>query len=190
MKYIIEGLDRVGKNLLIDGILDKLGYHQVIHYSKPKILSYHSHDIYSSVETMKLNALRAYQQASFRTMFQLLNSPYLKLILNRGHLGEAVYAERYRGYDGDYVFDMEEQFHVEDMNDVRLILLTENLTMSQHFQDDGLSLGKETDRADEQELFINAFQRSRIKNKREICVTDTGTGKFRPAGDILIEALQ
>lgn len=180
--YIIEGLDRLGKSTLIENIQQKFGFYQVIHYQKPKIL-----DRY--VEDMPGKEAWTYQTESFVSMFQLIES-CSRLILDRAHLGECVYAPMYRKYDGDYVFDLEKSFGMELEDDVRLILLTEDFDRSKHFVDDGLSLGSADKRAHEQRLFIDAFNKSIFPDKKIICVTDPITGKFRSQEDILKEATE
>ncbi len=103
-KFLIEGLDRLGKDTLIEGIQNRLGYHQVLHYSKPLELDCYLRD-------PSFSAQRHYQEASFRTMFHLLRDAHdANIICNRAHLGECVYAPLYRGYSGEYVFDIERDF--------------------------------------------------------------------------------
>jgi len=76
-------------------------------------------------------------------------------------LGEVVYAKRYRHYCGRYVFEMEKQFEIA-LKETRMILLyTSNTHM---LQDDGKSHDF-TKRNEEQEDFLDAFERSRIENK-------------------------
>jgi len=170
---MIEGLDRLGKDTLIEGIQSLLGYHQVLHYSKPMALKKY------------LNDLQMYQRVSFTVMFDLLNS-YHRIICNRAHLGECVYAPLYRGYDGNYVFDIEDKF---DTSNTRLILLTEDFKIARHFVDDGLSLGAIENREREQNMFIEAFEKSTIEDKRIICVTDEKLGGFKPKHRVLELAL-
>jgi thymidylate kinase len=176
-KFLIEGIDRLGKSTLISNIQHKLGYHQVLHFSKPLKLECYG------------DSLRAYQEMSFRNMFTMLSSPFSRIICDRAHLGEDVYSPFYRQYPGDYVFELEHAFHVQENKNVRLILLTEDFETSKHFLDDGDSLGPITARAAEQARFVSAFEKSIIADKRAICVTDQGLGGFRTPRDILAEAL-
>ena len=193
-KYIIEGIDRLGKDTLINGILNKRGFHQVLHYSIPlKLAAYNhgtnGHTVLSDAEEEKL-AYFQYQRASFRTMFTILrDATFAHMIFNRAHLGECVYAPLYRGYSGDYIFDLEEDFKIKDNTNVRLILLTEDFDVAEHFVDDGESLGSIKNRRIEQELFLAAFEQSKIRDKRIICVTDPAVGGFKPKEWILNEAL-
>lgn len=111
------------------------------------------------------------------------------MIFNRSWLGESVYANMYRGYDGNYVFDLEKIAGIHTLQKTRLILLTEDFDVARHFVDDGESLGPIEKRAEEQARFIEAFNRSIIMDKRIICVTDPETGGFKSKDSILSEAL-
>lgn len=186
--YAIEGLDRLGKSSLIDGILNHAGYYQVLHFSKPQVL-----DTYQTTKPepgvpVKSLPLWHYQRASFRNSMILAQSK-ARLIFDRWHLGEAVYSPLYRGFSGDYVFDFERIHQLDTAYHIKLILLTENFAVSRHFTDDGESFDI-TKREKEQELFLAAFERSVIPNKQVICVTDKAHGGFRKTCDILAEALK
>lgn len=187
MQYLIEGLDRLGKDTLINSILHKRGFHHVLHFSKPTVLETYSFGESTDPIEGKREALYQYQRASFWNMFTLLEAQRSSLICNRAHLGECVYAPMYRGYAGDYVFDLENQFNVKSMHMTRLLLLVENFAVSKHFADDGDSFDV-TKREQEQELFIAAFERSKFGHKRIICVTADG-GLFKDRRVILEEAL-
>lgn len=180
MKYLIEGLDRLGKDTLIQGILNTRGYHQVVHFSKPQVLA--------AYDTCP-DPLQEYQYRSFKNLFRCLESAkFYHLICNRAHLGEVVYSPLYRGYSGEYVFQLERDHLAHQWYDTRLILLTENFKVSRHFVDDGLSFDV-SKRQKEQELFLSAFESSAIKDKRIICVT-AEDGTFRAAADILADAVK
>ena len=185
--FAIEGLDRLGKSTLIEGIRNALGYYEVIHFSKPQKLQAYSGGF--PVQGVPPSSLQVYhyQQESFRNSMILARSG-ARIIFDRWHLGEAVYSPMYRFYNGDYVFDFERN-HNLDIADIRLILLTEDFGVSRHFVDDGQSLGTVNDREEEQNRFIGAFNRSVIRDKRIISVTDPGLGGFKPKDWILAEAL-
>ena len=184
---LVEGLDRLGKSTLVEIIQQELGYFQVIHFGKPKQLKfYEQKDSDGFVSTGKSAYL--YQRASFDNMFQLLNST-ARVIFDRAHLGECVYSPIYRNYSGNYVYDLERDYGIGDNQTTKLILLVENMSIAEHFVDDGLSFDI-TKRQQEQDLFEEAFHKSIIKNKQIICVTDSTTGQFRSKEDILKEALQ
>lgn len=184
----VEGLDRLGKSTLIDGIRNRLGYYEVIHFSKPqKLEAYRGALPVAGVPTESLQAYH-YQHEGFHSSMLLAKSG-ARLIFDRWHLGEAVYAPLYRGYSGNYVFDLEEQHDLHLARGVRLILLTEDFDLARHFVDDGESLGPIEKREEEQDRFIAAFHRSSIVDKRVICVTDPTTGSFKPKSQVLEEAL-
>lgn len=189
--YAIEGLDRLGKSTLIDGLVDKLGYYQIIHFGKPKKLSAYTnsyHVDYPEYTKIKNPDLYFYQKESFLNSMIMANSG-ARIIFDRWHLGEAVYANMYRGYNGDYVFDLEKSFKLDESVNLRLILLVEDFNKANHFVDDGDSLGPIEKRFQEQEKFLSAFDRSIIKDKKIVCVTDTNTGKFRSKEEILQEVI-
>lgn len=174
MKYIIEGIDRLGKSTLVDGILHTRGYHLVIHYDKPKKL-----DKYNLEHA---HPYQIYQQKVNDNMFKLIETPGLDIIFDRGHLGECVYAPLYRQYSGEYVFGMESMTY---LSDVKLILLT-----TSNFDicvDDGESFNF-ANKEQEQQLFIDAYNKS-IMNKVMIDVYNPVLNTFKAPIDILLEAI-
>lgn len=185
MKLIVEGLDRTGKDTLIAGVQDRRGYHLPLHFQKPPRLR--------AYEGGPGTPERRFQEASFRAMFAALRAPGLPVVCNRGHLGECVYAPLYRGYAGDYVFDLEREAQGTDgagLAGVRLVLLVEDLAKARHHADDGAGFGRTPDeRRREQDLFLEAFARSTIVDKRVVSVTDAETGGFRLPADVLRDAI-
>lgn len=173
MKYIIEGIDRLGKSTLVKNMLNELGYHQVIHLAKPKIIEKYTKE--------SGDPLQRFQYEQYINYFEMLRAPNLNLIFDRGHLGEAVYSPIYRGYSGDYVF--KEEYTVS--SDVRLILLT---TSDFSFLKDDGGGHNWANKEKEQDRFIDAFNKSTIKNKVLIDVSN-GTGGFKSAKTILDLAL-
>lgn len=186
--FAIEGIDALGKSTLIDGIRDQLGYYEVIHFNKPQKLSIYSGAApVTGVPPQSLQVYH-YQQESFRNSMLLAKSG-ARIIFDRWHLGEVVYSPMYRFYDGSFVFDFERSHAIDAVSNLRLILLIEDFDISNHFIDDGQSLGTKADREEEQQRFLTAFWRSTIRDKRVICVTDQATGSFKPKDRILAEAL-
>ena len=184
-KIVVEGIDRLGKDTLLRGIQDRRGFYLVLRYEKPPIL-----DCYAQGDATH-PPQRRYQEASFRTLLKILClQSDIRILCNRSHLGEFVYAPLYRQYSGEYVFELEREFRLNERPDIRLILLTEDFQRSRHFLDDGNSLGRSGSRQAEQALFMNAFQRSAITDKRVICVTNPDSGAFRHSDEILEEALR
>ena len=158
-QYIIEGIDRLGKSTLIDAIIQKKGYHPVIHYQKPKVLDLYENSVFGPEYE--------YQYASFVSGFELL-SHGTPMIFDRFHLGEAVYSDLYRGYSGDYVFDLEKHYDVANWHNVQLILLT--TSDFDILEDDGQGFDF-SKKEHEQELFLHAFDKSIIPNKHLIDIT-------------------
>lgn len=189
MNFIIEAVDRLGKSTLVQNIQQLLGYHTVIHYEKPKPLEYYNDTFGGIMNT--LPPLGKYQYHSFSQGFDMLRYSD-RIIFDRFHLGEIVYSPRYRGYDGNYVFELEKQFtsSIDSWSkgyskNVKMILLT--TSNFSFIQDDGLSFdfsAKET----EQEDFIAAFHRSTMPNKVLIDVHN-GNGGFKSTDQILKEAI-
>jgi thymidylate kinase len=150
MKIIVEGPDRVGKDTLILELTD---------YFTEKGEIYHN--VY--YRNIKNRDVRTMSEKFFEDSLRLLKSDF-NIISNRSHLDEAVYGTMYRGYNGDYVFDLEKKVFPEEM-DVVLILLTdepENLIK----REDGKSFSaKLEDKKRELSLFEHAFAMSRAKHK-------------------------
>jgi len=182
--FLIEGLDRLGKDTLIDGLLNRYGYAEVHHRKKPLSLSF-----YNNFATPNRSGLQLYQSSCFKHDMQLLKVSELcgiKNIFNRAWLGEAVYSNLYRGYDGNYVFELENECDLHKLQSTRLILLIEDFNTSKHFVDDGDSFDI-SKRVEEQDMFVRAFDKSLIKDKRIVCVTDFRTGQFKSKEQILEE---
>lgn len=186
--FIIEGVDRLGKSTLIENIQQKLGFYNVIHYQKPKQLAFFSEEHKAQ---NKLMCLENYQYASFKSMFKLIASEE-PFIMDRGHLGEVVYSERYRGYSGDYVMELEKKAlwlwnyntAIKDPYPAKLILLT--TSDFSFIKDDGNSFDFSA-KANEQDSFIRAFNNS-VMPKILIDVSNRN-GSFKDPQDILAEAL-
>ena len=193
---ICEGGDRLGKDSLIKGIKDRLGYFNTVHYQKPELLECFLNEARTSQgkpdnfvdDQIRRYAFMTYQRKSFSDMFAMLSSEQ-RYIMNRAHLGEYVYSPRYRKYDGSYVFDLENKFtndHGSKFTDTTLLILLHTSDFS-FIKDDGLSFDWEK-KEEEQNDFIRAFERSNIKNKVMIDVCD-GIGNFVPKETILSSVL-
>jgi hypothetical protein len=175
--FVIDGIDRLGKNTLIDGIRDELGYFEMIHFQKPQVLRAYADSA---------APLITYQYESFKNGFLALQSG-ARFIFNRSWIGEAVYGPLYRSTNASWIWNLEQEMGARFLP-VRLILLTEDFEKSTHFVDDGLSFDPSA-RQSEQARFIHAFGKSEIQDKRLICVTDPVTGGWRRREDILAEAI-
>lgn len=188
--FMLDGIDHLGKTTLVEGIKDALGFFYTVHLEKPKLLKHYAELVSSGkvdelldiIGVVKNKELFLYQ---FNTFINMFTPTLTKVIYDRSHLGEAVYSDLYRGYRGDYVFDIEGCSDLKEH--ARLILLTEDFSISNHFKDDGLSFDP-SKRQVEQTMFIDAFNKSSIVDKRIINVT-APDGSFRPKEDILQEAI-
>jgi hypothetical protein len=114
-----------------------------------------------------------YSKRLYDDMFKLMLSAKEKninVIFNRAHLGETVYSPLYRGYSGDYVFDIEKNY----VNELREELYLITLVNDPHIvwgRDDGNSLSKnEEEIKAEVDGFRRAHRLSKIKNKLMINV--------------------
>lgn len=198
MNIIIEGVDRLGKGTLIQGLKNELGATVHIHYQKPELLKYYIEQAKVELSGMeeapsegdiKKLALKLYQHNSFSLMFHMLDNVAFGLILDRAHLGEMVYAPRYRGYSGDYVLNLETVAGVSIMKDALVLLTSSDMSF---LQDDGLSFdfnAKEAEQLD----FITAFDRSAYRNKLmiDVCLKDVDGNslkRYAPA-ELILEAV-
>ena len=86
------------------------------------------------------------------------------LILDRGHISEAVYASMYRSYSGDYVWDLEKC--LKNKYNIYLIVLIDSVEKAVE-REDGLSLsnGNADKIGIETSKFAEAYKRSCIQNK-------------------------
>jgi len=185
-KFIIcEGTDNVGKDTQIDLIIKNMSDHvfHKLHYSALPFND--DKDKHSS-----------YSKKLYETMFRLMmkskiaNKPGdldINLIFNRSHLGETVYSPLYRGYSGDYVFDIEKKFTKALREDLYLITLV-NDPHTILKRDDGKSFyGNEEEVKAEVDGFKRAHHKSTIKNK---LLVNVGTMSAIEVSNILVEFLR
>jgi hypothetical protein len=163
--YVIEGIDRLGKSSLLEGIILKYGYFNKLHYSKPLIC-----EPYNDYQ----NPLLVYQSVSFYHGFELLEQKQLSFIFDRFTYGECVYSPLYREYSGDYVFSLERDYDVDRWDHVKVILLT--TSDFSIIEDDGLSFDF-SKKEQEQNMFIDTYEKSIFKHKQLIDVMDNGRRK-------------
>ena len=158
-KFVIfEGLDRCGKDTQI-GLLQKKFYPEIWH-------TFH----YSKIPFDEIPQHKEYSKALYEDMFSMMvdNSNHSRnLIFNRSHLGESVYAPLYRGYGGDYIFDIEKKFTESGTLDKSLYLIT--LVNDPEIlikRDDGDGFTKDAAGIQvEKEKFERAHRKTSIKNK-------------------------
>lgn len=175
MIIIVEGSDRTGKDTLIDNLKYFYMFPTAIEIKSSKLKNL------SGDSPLYFKYAVEYYRQWFNTMYNIANSSAnydSTFIFNRGHLSEFVYAQLYRNYSADFVFSLEKSFmtHIMNLHKVYLITLTDN-PHSLLLRDDGLSASKNgiRDVKKEQELFIEAHNKSVIKFKQLIDIRNKTT---------------
>jgi hypothetical protein len=175
----LRGLtDNTGKDTQQNLIIEKLSHYvfQKLHYSSLPFKN----------DTEKHTS---YSKKLYDDMFKLMLSAKandINIIFNRSHLGETVYSPLYRGYSGDYVFDIESKYVDELREDLYLITLTNDAHTIWN-RDDGKSFYKNEEGIKaELDGFKRAHRLSKIKNKLMINV---GTSSAEEISNIIIEFL-
>lgn len=167
MLIIIEGCDNVGKTTQSNFIKERMkdhGVFHVVHYSSLPFTDKETHIEYSH---------NLYDDMF--NMMHMLNNHGHNVIFDRSHLGESVYAPLYRGYSGDFIFDIEEKYSRHQFyNDLYLITLVNDPNIV-YSRDDGQSFyTNEQEVQNEIDGFVRAHRKSIIKNKLLINVGTLG----------------
>jgi thymidylate kinase len=167
MIYIFEGMDNCLKDTLIQLFRSKLSPQtQILKYNSPP----------AGISDVEL-----WQKAHFEDMFELmktnLNNSSRNLILNRAHLGEYVYSPIYRGYEGEWIFDLEKSFlHSSNLyqSSIKLFVFYDSDNSKLLFREDGNSFSNNNHENfdKERKRFIKAFEKSMILNKRMFDLSD------------------
>jgi thymidylate kinase len=179
-KYIIiEGTDNTGKSTQAEYLIKNLS-HMIFHK-----VHYSSLPFKEDKKKNQEYSLRMYNDM-FRMMTELKDSN-INVIFDRSHLGESVYSPLYRGYSGDYVFNLEKEYAEKLKNNLYLITLVNdpNIIMS---RDDGKSFyeNEEGIKA-EVDGFQRAHRMSHIKNKLLINV---GTMNAEDVSKLILNFMQ
>ena len=176
---IIEGTDNVGKDTQQNLIIEKMNeyvFHKFHYSSLP----------FKDDKEMHANYSKKMYDDMFKVMMNCKDKD-INFIFNRSHLGETVYSPLYRGYSGDYVFDIEKKFTKALRKDLYLITLT-NDPHTILKRDDGKSFyGNEEEVKAEVDGFRRAHRLSNIKNKLHINV---GTMSAIEVSNIIIDFLK
>ena len=161
---IVEGLDRCGKDTLINEFLEKYPNSKMVHWGYPQ----------GNTNQEKTD----YQKMSFEFFMKefkfLDNKNELDLLIwNRAHIGECVYGPLYRESEPEWIYELEKDYLLKD--NVYLVYLygdTEFLLKN----DDGESFTTDVNKKNhEAELFKAAVNKSLIKTKIKIKVNDGNT---------------
>ena len=176
---IIEGTDNVGKDTQQNLIIEQMNEY-VFH-------KFH----YSSLPFKEDKEMHAtYSKKMYDDMFKVMmncKDKDINFIFNRSHLGETVYSPLYRGYSGDYVFDIEKKYTKALRENLYLITLT-NDPHTILKRDDGKSFyGNEEEVKAEVDGFRRAHRLSSIKNKLHVNV---GTMSAIEVSNIIIDFLK
>lgn len=128
-----------------------------------------------------INNPEDWQKTHFKDMFDLISLSLAKssrnMILNRAHLGEYVYSPIYRGYEGNWIFDLEETFLniCNEYNDkIKLFVIYDSDNYQLNYREDGKSLSNNNhEKMDfERKRFIEAFEKSKFSHKKLFDISD------------------
>lgn len=164
---VIEGLDRCGKDTIIQHIVSKANNVVIRHCSFPK-----GDTIEEKVAYQKYSLSRELRMCGEYVKCEKIegDNPNDVYIFNRSHLGECVYGPMYRNSDPEWVYSLERE--CLDLDNTFLI----TLYASPEFivkQDDGLSFSNNVEKKKiEIEKFKDAHDKSAIKNKLYLQVND------------------
>ena len=175
---IIEGTDNVGKDTLISKIMEKYDVMTLIHCGKPK---------------SKEKPNESQDQLFDFYISNIVNNKYANsdvIIMNRSHIGEAVYGVLYRNRDQNEVLKKVHYWNLELMRcpviEVKYIqLLSTSERLLQNNEDgNSLSNGDSERIMKETELFTEAYVKSFL-DKKLVYVDNNGI--FRPKEEIFEE---
>lgn len=161
MILFIDGLDNVGKTTQIKKIIN--------HFNKEVFISIHHTAVKQKSAEDSICQTSAYTRDVF-SLARSRNDIGRSLIADRCHLSEMVYSKLYRGYDGDYVLDIEREYLtlLREIVLITLIDTPENVV----WREDGLSHSvKLEDKQKEIDAFVSAANRSKILNKHIINIS-------------------
>lgn len=162
---IVEGLDRCGKDTLIQRLMADHPHFIRSHFGFPKG---NTNEEKHEYQVRSFGQEFAIQKAIRQTYGAHYFSDGL-YVWNRSHIGECVYGPMYRGTDSNWIFDME-KFHFEDDDEVYLVYLHADIEFLLK-QDDGKSFTTDIEKKrTEARLFETAVDHSTIKNKLKIKV--------------------
>jgi hypothetical protein len=160
MNIYFEAPDRTGKDSQIKKLVSILCHDKPTH-----ILHYCAIKAKTPKESLYLS------KQLYTSMFRLILNPPLhcNFILNRAHIGEAVYALKCRGYSGDYVFDLEKEVFAavppkiwKDQYLVTFVDAAENLVAREDGDSHSVTI---KDKQADLDSFRSAVTRSYIPNK-------------------------
>jgi thymidylate kinase len=110
-------------------------------------------------------------EKNYKSMFDIMSeNKDINFICDRSHLGEMVYAHKYRGYDGSYVYELEPDWLSAE--NCFLFILEDNIH-NLMIREDGNSLAKETkDLLEDQLRFRDSIHSTKIHHTHVIKITN------------------
>ena len=157
---IFEGPDRVGKSTQVKLLFEEFcGRDELVHQLH-----------YSGVKLPKDDCIR-YSKNLYSSMFNIVhkNRFFANFILDRSHLGEYVYGNLYRGYEANWVFDLEADMRDRDPKwfDASFYLITMVLDPKKLVaREDGESFSTDLEKKETEILrFKEAHTRSNVSHK-------------------------
>lgn len=164
MVIYVEGPDNVGKGTQISNMVKE--------FAALGEMSMWWH--YSNFGIKDVDECMEYSEDAYWEMFTQANYMNLggtNIICDRAHLGEWVYGKKYRNYDADFIWKVEEDMIDECevggakwSHNYLLVFIDEPENLIA--RDDGLSFSTALeDKRWEVDRFVDAFRRSKISNK-------------------------
>lgn len=164
---IIEGLDRCGKDTLIESLSKDYPHIVRSHFGFPKG---ETNEEKAEYQVRSFNQEFAIQ----KTIRETYGEHYFAdgiYIWNRSHVGEYVYGPMYRGTTTDWIKDLEAEYFSDDLQVYLVLLYADAEFLIKN--DDGKSFSNKVEKkAQEIETFIQAFHTSSISNKLLIKVNE------------------
>ena len=185
---IIEGPDNTGKNTLINDILEHNEVVKVIHCGKPNLNGNVLMNQYVSFKNLADIAIN-----DFNYSIETYKTEDI-IVFNRYHIGEYVYGQIYRNENPNQILEvikMIEDRILENIPQDNIYYIQLLSTSSELLQrnDDGKSFSdaKLELIEREQQLFKEAFEKSKFRNKHIIYVNKENTNEFKDRQTIINE---
>ena len=165
MNIILEGMDRVGKSTLARMLQTWMLANRATSF----------HNVSCCAFKLPKGKEEEVSRFYYSNLIAMMCQQW-KFIFDRSHIGEAVYSPIYRGYNGDYVFNIEKYYGLENHNNVLFLFDASNQILIS--RDDGYSFTSDAElevRYDminnERKLFNEAYEKTSIKYKKKIDIT-------------------
>lgn len=165
MILIIEGMDRCGKSTLVEQL-------RKTYFIQPQTIVFHASSPPRGIPDPA--SWEADHYRSLADQFFLMGIRGFDVILDRFHLGAIVYGQKYRNSDPTRIYQLDEGWGKWLGDEAALLLLTDyGHAINDRDDQDSLESGIadfEATRAS----FMEAFERSAIKHKLHINISENG----------------